>query len=171
MTRKPPSIPHETVVEAAAMQTAATPAPCDARRPSTAAGVRRRAPDATAALDDMAAARRALQRRQWQHAVASLQRVIAREPRNADAHGLLGDAYRCQRSMDASFAHYAKALEIDPHHRRVHACVGAAYLAVGRPEHAERHLAMLRHRFGAACEEARALAARIIEYREHLSQH
>jgi Flp pilus assembly protein TadD len=153
------------------MRAAGTPDLADPRRAAHAARRRPGGPDTRATLDDMAAARRAMQRRQWEHAVASLQRVITREPRNADAYGLLGDAYRGQRSMDASFAHYAMALEIDPHHRGVHARVGAAYLAVGKLEHAERHLAKLRHHFGAGCEEARSLAARIDEYRERPARH
>ena len=114
---------------------------------------------------DMAAARQAIKDRQWTLAANHLQRVVAREPRNADAHNLLGFSYRWMERMNESFAHYAKALEIDPRHRGAHEYVGVAYLKVGNKAKAEWHLAQLRDICGANCEETRSLAAKVSEFR------
>jgi len=113
----------------------------------------------------MTAGRQAVKDRQWAQAATHLQRVVAREPRNADAHNLLGFSYRWMDRMDESFAHYAKALEIDPKHRGAHEYVGVAYLKVGNKAKAEEHLAKLREICGVNCEETRSLAAKVSEFR------
>jgi Tfp pilus assembly protein PilF len=125
-------------------------------------------PDSTPASaenTDLAAARKAVQQKQWAQASVLLQRAVASEPRNADAHNLLGYSYRWQGHMDESFAHYAKALEIDPNHRGAHEYVGVAYLKAGKPALAEQHLAQLTRICGADCEETRDLAAQVADYK------
>jgi len=122
-------------------------------------------PPATAANTDLAAARAAVQQKQWAQASVLLQRVVANEPRNADAHNLLGYTYRWLGRMDESFAAYAKALEIDPNHRGAHEYLGVAYLKVGKPEQAEQHLAQLTRLCGSDCAETRDLAAQLADYK------
>ena len=94
-----------------------------------------------------------------------LEKVVAKEPRNADAHNLLGFSYRWLNRMDESFASYGKALAIEPNHRGAHEYIGVAYLKVGKPEKAEEHLAKLQQICGANCEETRDLAAKLTEYK------
>ena len=122
-------------------------------------------PAAAAAEEAMAAARTYIQAKQWSRAASVLERVVAMQPRNADAHNLLGFCYRWMERMDASFASYAKALAIEPNHRGANHYVGVAYLKVGKPEKAEEHLAKLQQVCGADCEETRELAAKLNEYK------
>nr|WP_297357873.1 tetratricopeptide repeat protein [uncultured Caldimonas sp.] len=114
---------------------------------------------------DMAAGRKALADKQWAKAAGYFERVVSREPRNADAHNLLGYSYRWMDRMDDSFRHYARALELQPDHRGAHEYVGIAYLKVGNPAKAEEHLARLQQICGANCEESRSLRAKLDEYR------
>lgn len=122
-------------------------------------------PVAAPAEDAMATARKHIQAKQWSQAAGVLEKVVAKEPRNADAHNLLGFSYRWMDRMDESFASYGKALAIDPNHRGANQYVGVAYLKVGKPEKAEEHLAKLQQICGANCEETRDLAAKLNEYK------
>jgi Flp pilus assembly protein TadD len=122
-------------------------------------------PAAAPAEDAMATARKHIQAKQWSQAAGVLEKVVAKEPRNADAHNLLGFSYRWMDRMDDSFASYGKALAIEPNHRGAHHYVGVAYLKVGKPEKAEEHLARLQQICGANCEETRDLTAKIAEYK------
>jgi len=122
-------------------------------------------PAAAPAEDAMATARKHIQAKQWSQAASVLEKVVAKEPRNADAHNLLGFSYRWMDRMDDSFASYGKALAIEPNHRGAHQYVGVAYLKVGKPEKAEEHLAKLQQICGANCEETRELAAKLAEYK------
>lgn len=122
-------------------------------------------PAPAAAEDAMATARKHIQAKQWSRAAGVLEKVVAKEPNNADAHNLLGFSYRWMDRMDESFASYGKALAIEPNHRGAHEYVGMAYLKVGKPEKAEEHLAKLQQICGANCEETRDLAAKLAEYK------
>ncbi len=122
-------------------------------------------PAAAPAQDPMATARKHIEAKQWSQAASVLEKVVAKEPRNADAHNLLGFSYRWMDRMDESFASYGKALAIDPNHRGANQYVGVAYLKVGKPEKAEEHLAKLQQICGANCEETRELAAKLNEYK------
>lgn len=134
--------------------------------PSHAADTSFSAPAAAPApANDMASARQLIKDKQWAKASALLERIVAQEPRNADAHNLLGYSYRWQDRMDESFASYTKALQIDPQHRGALNYMGIAYLKVGQPEMAEGNLARLQQLCGASCDESRELAAKLADYR------
>ncbi len=102
-------------------------------------------------------ARRAIERKDWKGAEKLLRQSVQLEPRNADAHNLLGYSLRWQARYDESLAEYAKVFEIEPNHLGAHEYIGQAYLKLGRRADAERHLAKLRQLCG-NCEEARDLA-------------
>lgn len=76
-------------------------------------------------------------------AIRLLEGVVARQPRNADAHNWL--AYAIRRSGDParSIPVYEKALAIDPKHRGAHEYIGEAHLALGDLAKAKAHLARL----------------------------
>jgi hypothetical protein len=56
-------------------------------------------------------------------------------------------------SSPAAFAHYKRALELNPRHRGAHEYVGEAYLLVGALAKAEEHLAALQRICLLPCEE------------------
>ena len=93
-------------------------------------------PDYTAAL-------RAIDGKKFAEAIPLLEKVVARDPRNADAYNQL--AYATRRNGDAAKAVpiYEKALAIDPKHRDAHEYIGEAYLVLDDLPKAKQHLAAL----------------------------
>jgi len=120
-------------------------------------------PQANAESADFVAARRAIERKNWKEASTRLQRVVAAEPGNADAHNLLGYALRWQNDLPGALASYERALKINPQHRGALEYAGVALIRSGQRARAEENLAKLKEICGVNCEEyrdlARALAA------------
>ncbi len=125
-------------------------------------------PEKEAADPELAAARKAIEKKAWPEAVRLLEQVTARQGSSADVENLLGYAERNRGNMDAAFAHYEKALRLDPKHRGAHEYVGEAYLMVGNLAKAREHLAALDKLCRFSCEEYRDLKKRVASYeREH----
>lgn len=122
------------------------------------------APAANAEDRDFVAGRRAVQDKKWSEAVERFKKVVARDPKNADAFNMLGYASRWLGRMDESFAAYDRALALEPNHRGAHEYIGVAYLRVGKLAKAEEHLAKLKVICGVGCEEYRDLARAIAEH-------
>jgi Flp pilus assembly protein TadD len=118
---------------------------------------------------DLAAARKAIEAKDWAGAIRLLEQVKARQPSNADVHNLLGYAERHRGNLDAAFAHYETALRLDPKHRGAHEYVGEAWLLAGNVAKAEEHLAALARLCGSSCEEYRDLEKSIAEYKRKRS--
>lgn len=72
-----------------------------------------------------------------------LEKVVARDPRNADAFNYLGFSHRKLGEFDKAFGFYRKALAIDPEHKGAHEYIGETYLAVKDVAKAKAHLARL----------------------------
>ena len=116
----------------------------------------------------MAAARKAIDGKDWRRANSELTAAVRDDPRNADVHNLLGYTYRKQASPDLPRAieHYNTALRIDPRHKYAHEYLGEAYLMDKKPEEAEKHLAELEKICGnKSCEEYTDLAKSIADYK------
>lgn len=119
--------------------------------------------------DRMAAARKAIAASDFNGALRELQVVVREEPRNADAHNLMGLSYRKRANPDVTkaFEHYYIALRLDPRHKGAHEYIGQAYLMEKRPLQAEQHLAELEKICGSqACEEYQELSRAITEFRK-----
>jgi Flp pilus assembly protein TadD len=112
---------------------------------------------------DLAAARKAIEAKDWAGAIRLLEQVKARQPESADVHNLLGFAERHRGNLDAAFAHYGTALRLDPKHRGAHEYVGEAWLIAGDLAKAEEHLAALARICASSCEEYRDLEKSIAE--------
>ncbi|OLB48025.1 MAG: hypothetical protein AUH99_14255 [Candidatus Rokubacteria bacterium 13_2_20CM_2_70_11] len=123
-------------------------------------------PDAVALDPDYAAGRQALERKDWGEAAKRLGRAVLRDPDNADLHNDLGFAHRKLGQLDPAFAHYRRALELNPRHRGAHEYAGEAYLMVGNVAKAEEHLAALRRICAPPCEELADLERAIAAYRQ-----
>src|SRR5215203_3534688 len=89
---------------------------------------------------DFAAGKKALAAEDWNAAIAALKLAALREPDNADVQNYIGFAYRRLRQMEQAFAHYNKALALNPRHRSAHQHLGEAFLLKGRTFKAEEHL-------------------------------
>lgn len=123
-------------------------------------------PLASAQLDpDYAAAKAAIEAKEWKTAIPLLSSAALRDTKNADIQNFLGYAHRKLGEMDAAFRHYERALKLNPRHRGAHEYVGEAYLMVGKLKNAEKHLAALRQICLIPCEEMEDLQKAIADYR------
>jgi Flp pilus assembly protein TadD len=114
---------------------------------------------------DVAAGKQAIASKQWPAAIKALSSAALRDTRNADIQNELGYAYRNAGQMDQAFAHYERALQLNPRHRGAHEYVGEAYLMVGKLAQAEQHLKALQQICLNPCEELEELKVQIERFR------
>ena len=113
---------------------------------------------------DVVAGKRAMDDKRWADAIKGLSSAALRDTRNADIQNYLGYAYRNAGRMDKAFAHYERALKLNPRHRGAHEYVGEAYLMVGKLKKAQEHLMALQAICLLPCEELEDLQAKIDRY-------
>ena len=101
----------------------------------------------------------------YAEAVPLLQKIIASDARNADAHNWLGYSLRKQGQPELAVEAYKRALAIDSSHRGAHEYLGEAYLEMGDPAKAEEHLARLDSICFFGCEEFTDLKEAIAAYK------
>jgi Flp pilus assembly protein TadD len=121
-------------------------------------------PDLAKRDTDYAAAKTAIERRDWEDAIAHLKKTAVREPESADLQNLLGYSYRNLGQYPLAFKHYNEAIRLDPRHRGAHEYIGETYLLVGDVAGARKHLAALQHICLLPCDELRDLDAAIKAY-------
>ena len=107
----------------------------------------------------------AIKAQQYAKAIPLLTAYVARVSNDADAENYLGFASRKTGDMDAAFAHYNRALALNPKHRGVHEYIGEAYLMTGNLAKAEEHLKTLDRLCFFSCEEYRDLKTAIASYK------
>lgn len=122
-------------------------------------------PDLAASDADYAAAKRAVDAKDWATAVERFKRAAVRYPENADLQNYIGYSYRNLKNYDLAFTHYKRAIELDPRHRGAHEYIGETYLLVGDVAGAERHLKALRDICLLGCKEMEDLQQAIVRYR------
>lgn len=115
---------------------------------------------------DYVAGKRAIDAGNWQAAMDALNRVVAIDPGNANAHNFLAYAYRKSGQLELAFRHYEEALRIEPGHRFAHEYMGEAYLMVNNLAKAEEHLAALDRICFFGCEEYDDLKKAVAEYKQ-----
>lgn len=102
----------------------------------------------------------------WQAALDAFNKVVAKDPRNANAHNYLGYTYRKSGQFDLAFKHYEEALRLNPRHRGAHEYLGEAYLMVNNLPKAEEQLKELDGLCFFGCEEYRELKKAVAEYKQ-----
>jgi len=117
-------------------------------------------PVENARIDDFAAGKKAIDAKNWAEAASSFSKVVAKNPKNADAYNYLGYSSRWLGKYDEAFAAYGKALALDPKHRGALEYSGIAYLKTGQKAQAEAQLAKLQT-ICSSCEETTDLAKAI----------
>ena len=115
-------------------------------------------------VDDFAAGKKAIDSKNWALAVSSFSKVVALNPKNADAYNYLGFASRWMGRHDDAFAAYGKALALDPKHKGALQYSGIAYLKTDQKAKAEGQLAKLQASC-AHCDETKQLAKAIADYK------
>ncbi|MGH6947429.1 MAG: tetratricopeptide repeat protein [Kiloniellales bacterium] len=114
---------------------------------------------------DYAAARQHVEAERFEDAVPLLQKVVAKEPENADAYNYLGFSLRKQEKFDEAMAAYQKALAIEPEHRGANEYLGELYLQLGDLPKAEERLEVLDGACFFGCSEYRELKEAIASYK------
>ena len=121
-------------------------------------------PVENAKIDDYAVGKKAIDAKNWAQAAISFKKVVAENPKNADAYNLLGYSSRWLGKYDEAFAAYDKALALDPKHKGALEYSGVAYLKVNQKAKAEAQLAKLKA-ICATCEETADLAKALAAYK------
>jgi tetratricopeptide (TPR) repeat protein len=121
-------------------------------------------PAAKAEDPDYTGAVKAIKAGGFTAAITLLERVVAREPTNADAYNWLGYAIRRNGDPARSIPLYERALVIDPTHRGAHEYIGEAYLMLGELAKAREHLARLDSLCLLSCSEYRDLKKAVEAY-------
>jgi Flp pilus assembly protein TadD len=98
-------------------------------------------------------AKAAIEQKRYAEALPLLRQALAQNSSDANAHNLLGFAYRKTGNLDAAFKHYGMALYLNPEHRGAHEYIGEAYLMVKNLAKAEEHLRLLDRLCKLPCEE------------------
>ena len=116
---------------------------------------------------NIVAGRKALDAKDYKAAVGHLTKAVQEEPKNADAHNMLGYSYRKAGTFDKSMEHYQTALKLDANHRSAHEYLGELYLDLNQLNNAEKQLAALKKAcpFFGSCEEYDDLKKAIDGYR------
>ena len=117
-------------------------------------------PVENAQVDDFSIGKKAIDAKNWSLAVSSFSKVVAQNPKNADAYNYLGYSSRWMGKYDEAFAAYGKALALDPKHKGALEYSGIAYLKTGQKAQAEAQLVKLQA-ICASCGETADLAKAI----------
>src|SRR5262245_2370717 len=155
-----------TLVAIAALAAATSFAPA----PALAVGDSTPAPAAARADPDFEAGKAAIRSENWGAAIASFNKVAAREPGNAEAQNWLGYANRKSGKLDLAFKHYNEALRLDPKHRGAHEYIGEAYLMKGDLAKAKEHLSTLDRLCFFPCEEYTDLKKAITAHEQKMAK-
>ncbi len=114
---------------------------------------------------DFVKAKNLIDARNYRDAFPLLQRVVARDPNNADAFVLMGYVVRKSGDPNASLQFYNQALSLDPKHIGAHEYIGEAYLMLDRPQEAEQHLVRLNAICLFGCTEYKMLKTAVANYK------
>ena len=110
---------------------------------------------------DYAAAEEAVKAGKYAAAIPLLEKVVARDGKNADAWNYLGFSNRKLGKFSEALADYEKALAINPDHLGANEYLGELYLETGDMPKAEERLAKLDRLCIFGCEEYRTLKAAV----------
>ena len=114
----------------------------------------------------MVQARDMIKGEHYNQAIPLLNKVIAEQPKNADALNLLAYSQRKTDDVQASLSNYKKALAIEPSHKDAHEYIGELYLRMGDLANAEKHLKRLDSICFSGCEQYDELKAAIAAYKQ-----
>src|SRR5580658_1405694 len=78
-----------------------------------------------------------LENRQYKEAETITRTVIQADPKNAQAHAILGHQYLLMHDLPNALTELTKAVELDPRRVEGYAAVGSVHLAQGKPDDAE----------------------------------
>ncbi len=119
----------------------------------------------TASNPDYDEAVRAVNKEAYRDAIGYLTRVLADDPKNADALNYLGYSHRKLGDFKNAITFYTRALKVDPDHRGANEYLGEAYLEINDLPNATLRLERLRAICGWGCDEFTELYAAVQDYK------
>ena len=114
---------------------------------------------------DFVEAVRLIDKWDYSNAIPLLEKVVAAEPKNADAYNYLGYSHRKLGDRETALVFYTKALEIKPRHLGANEYLGELYLEQGELQKAEERLAVLDKACFFGCKEYTELKESIEDYK------
>ena len=99
-------------------------------------------------------------------ALRMLERVVEKEPGNADAWNYIGYSHRNMKQLDKALEAYNKALALNPKHKGAREYLGELYLMKGDVAKAEEQLKELDRICFFGCEEYDELKAAIEKHKQ-----
>lgn len=115
--------------------------------------------------DDFGKAEYLIKAERYDEAIPLLQKVVAKNPSDADAWNYLGFASRKLGKTKEALDYYTKALAIDPNHKGAHEYLGELYLLMKDPAKAQEQLVLLQGLCNGGCEEVDDLQQAIADYK------
>lgn len=110
--------------------------------------------------------KKSIDQKEWDAAITSFNKVIAMDPKNADAFNYLGFANRQKGLYDKAFGYYNSALRLNPTHKGANEYIGEAYLQIGDLANAEKHLSKLDDICTFGCAEYSLLKRAVADYKQ-----
>jgi tetratricopeptide (TPR) repeat protein len=120
---------------------------------------------ATAPDSDYAKAEKAVNAKDFRGAIPLLEKIVASEPKHADAFNYLGYSHRKLGEKEKALAYYKKALEIEPNHLGANEYLGELYLEMGDLANAETRLSTL-DKVCKTCEATRELHEAVEKFKK-----
>ena len=115
--------------------------------------------------DALRGARELISQERYEDALATLERVVAADERDADAWNLVGYSLRKLGRYAAAMEGYARALALDPRHTEAIEYLGELHLALDDLAEAEKQLERLGEICRSGCDEYDELKEAIDRYR------
>ena len=97
-------------------------------------------------------------------AIRLLKKVVAQEPKNADAHNYLGFSYRKIGKLDLAASSYKQVFSINPDHKGALEYQGELFLKLGNLSGANENLAKLEKLCPSTCKELAELKRAIADF-------
>lgn len=107
---------------------------------------------------------KAIYAQQWDRGIRFMERVIAKQPKNADAHNYLGFAYRKKGDIKRAASFYKVALRLSPNHKGALEYQGEMFLKLGQLAAAQHNQAKLQKLCLSGCKELKELTRAIADY-------
>lgn len=114
---------------------------------------------------DLKTAIKAVDAKDFNKAINMLNKIVAKEPKNADALNYLGYSHRKLGNYTKGVAFYKRALAIDPDHQGANEYLGQAYLELDNLEGAEARLNHLAKVCNKSCDAYKSLAESVMAYK------
>ena len=116
------------------------------------------------AKKDFAAGKSAVYSGRFETAIRLLKKVVAQEPKNADAHNYIGFSYRKIGKLDLAASSYKQVFSINPDHKGALEYQGELFLKLGNLSWANENLAKLEKLCPSTCKELTELKRAIADF-------